>query len=187
MTTEKSKNQIENLLADIDKNQDYEKPLSDFIKDVNRILQIPIRVSSAEFGTKGEEYTLSYLLSNPKLRLGYDLEPILEKYKGELENPTDWNSYTATLSSFLNELAGEVEVSGTQGNFTLSLFVPDVTLGYVGEIKDNVFNWNITSTETQTFGPENQKVLGLSVPPAEKIDPETGEFFFPIKKLLHWS
>lgn len=178
MTTEKSKNQIDNLIADIDKNQDYEKPLSDFIKDVNRILQIPIRVSSAEFGTKGEEYTLSYLLSNPKLRLGYDLEPLLEKYKGELENPTDWNSYTATLSSFLNELAGEVEVSGSQGNFTLSLFVPDVTLGYVDEIKDNVFNWNITSTETQTFGPENQKVLGLSVPPAEKIDPETGEFFF---------
>jgi hypothetical protein len=175
MTTKKSKNQIEEYLSKLDDDKNYYQDLSIFIKDINNLIQIPLRIKTPS-GITGEEYALGYLLSLPsRNELGFDFESIMP-YKEELTNPENFESYINALYQFLEDASVEKEVTGgVDDTYTIS-FIGDVDV--VNEIQQSIIDWNTESTEEQAFSVDNQKVTGLVAIPQKSQDPETGDIYF---------
>ena len=61
MTTEKSKNQIEDYLDSLDDSKNYPADFASFISEINKRIFIPIRIEREDGEVSAEDYSLNYL------------------------------------------------------------------------------------------------------------------------------
>ena len=181
MTTEKSKNQIEEYLDSLDNDAMYPADFLSFISEINKRIFIPIRIEKEDGEVSAENYSLNYLLGLPgEGDIGFVFGDNLIPYREDLINPSDLESYYNALQGYIAE-----ELKPTESTFGLPgpnqqniTYNSLADASYTQNIYRNIVDWNVKSTTSSTFNIDNPKIPGIIIPTAPVPDQETGEFFF---------
>jgi len=184
MSTEKSVKQIEKYLKDLDKSGDYPASFSEFIKEINTRIRVPIRIFNEDGTTKQyEDYQLSYLLAAPGVvAIGFDFGVNLEDYREQLINPESLDEYITALTAYLEKESALTESTfGTPGITQQNIAYQSMgNIDLVNQIKKSIFDWNVQDTDTVSYNPDEPKIMGLAPIKSTGETPE-GERIFGSK------
>tara|TARA_B100001939_G_scaffold69670_1_gene58107 strand:- start:3205 stop:4647 length:1443 start_codon:yes stop_codon:yes gene_type:complete len=181
MSTEKSVKQIDKYLNDLDKSGDYPASFSEFIKELNTRIFIPIRIQKEDGEISAKDYKLSYLLALPGVgAIGFNYGDNILDYRQQLLEPESLDEYITALTAYLETEASETESTfGMPGpneqNITYSSLA---NVDLISSISSTIFNWNEQDTDVRTYSIDEPKIQGLAPVTSKGTDPETGETRF---------